>query len=134
MLKLWIQEGAKGEVRSASAPIKWQPLPPGVNPIYAVAISADGQYAAAGRANQIFVYHVPSKREIGRLTDPALQKESSSGLPGVAHLDLIQSLTFNPAGDVLASGGYRNVKLWRRPANVKRLELKGLESPADATT
>ena len=67
LLKLWIDQGAHGEVAVAS-PIQWQPLPPGVNPIYAVAISPDGQYAAAGRSNQIFLYHVPSRRAIGRLT------------------------------------------------------------------
>src|SRR6185503_1860336 len=59
LLKLWIDEGAKGEVRAAG-PIEWQPLPPGLNPIYAAALSPDGQFAACGRANQIFIYHVPT--------------------------------------------------------------------------
>ena len=72
LIKLWIDQGAKGEVTAASTEIAWQPLPPGINPIYAVAITPDGQYAAASRANQIFLYHVPSKRELGRLTDPSL--------------------------------------------------------------
>ncbi|MGH6644673.1 MAG: c-type cytochrome domain-containing protein, partial [Bradyrhizobium sp.] len=73
LIKVWIDQGAKGEVKSgASGPVVWQQLPAGVNPVYAVAITADGQNAAAGRANQIFLYHVPSKRELGRLTDPAL--------------------------------------------------------------
>ena len=43
-----------------------------MNPIYAVALTPDGQYAACGRANQIFVYHVPSGQLVTRLTDPAL--------------------------------------------------------------
>src|SRR6185436_16178424 len=55
LIKLWIDQGAKGEVKSALAHITWQPLPAGINPIYAVAITPDGQYAAAGRANQIFL-------------------------------------------------------------------------------
>ena len=78
LIKLWIDQGAKGEVKSASPMITWQPLPPGINPIYAVAITPDGQYAAAARANQIFLYHVPSKRELGRLTDPSLHRRRAS--------------------------------------------------------
>ncbi|MFM9118603.1 MAG: c-type cytochrome domain-containing protein, partial [Planctomycetota bacterium] len=127
LIKLWIDQGAKGQVLGTSAPIVWQSLPAGVNPIFAVAVSPDGQYAAASRANQIFLYHLPSKRELGRLTDPALLSGGVYKNPGVAHLDLVQSLDFNPAGDLLASGGYREVKLWRRTQNVKTGELAGLE-------
>lgn len=130
LIKLWVDQGATGEVKSAGGPITWQPLPPGVNPIFAVAITPDGQYAAAGRANQIFLYHVPSKRELGRLTDPALLQKGIYTQPGVADLDLIQSLAFSPDGELLASGGYRTIKLWRRPKNVKKLDLAALEGPA----
>lgn len=128
LIKLWIDQGAKGDVVGGGGPVAWQPLPPGVNPVYAVSITADGQYAAAGRANQIFIYHVPSKREIGRLTDPNLLKGGIYEKQGVAHLDLVQSLAFNPAGDLLASGGYRNVKLWRRGRDVRKAELSGLDA------
>ena len=108
-----------GQGRGQRRPIReiaWQPLPPGINPIYAVAITPDGQYAAASRANQIFLYHVPSKRELGRLTDPALLERGIYKQPGVADLDLVQSLKFSPDGTLLASGGFRTVKLWRKPA------------------
>src|SRR5947209_9237435 len=123
LLKLWIDQGAKGSLKAASGPIAWQPLPPGINPIYAVAMTPDGQYAGASRANQIFVYHVPSQRELGRLTDPALLERGIYKQPGVADLDLIQSLKFSPDGTVLASGGFRTVKLWRKPTAKKASEL-----------
>lgn len=131
LLKLWIDQGAKVGSGSSGGPIKWQSLPPGVNPIYATAISSDGQYAAAGRANQIFVFHVPSKREIGRLTDPELAKQLQAG-PGVAHLDLVQSLAFSPAGTLLASGGYRTAKVWRRPTDVKLMDYSGVQAASAA--
>jgi WD40 repeat protein len=92
-------------------------------------MSADGQWAAASRANQIFLYHVPTKREYGRLTDPALITSGIYKSPGVAHLDLVQSMKFSPDGQLLASGAYRTVKLWQRARDSRVKELSGFESP-----
>ncbi len=116
ILKLWIEQGAEGGPAEAVEEIAWQPLPPGMNPIFAVALSSDGQFAACSRANQIFIYHIPSGRLVDRLTDPHLIEAGIYEREGVAHLDLVQSLAFSPDGQTLASGGYRVVKLWRRPA------------------
>lgn len=113
LIKLWIDQGAKGEVRAAK-PIEWLPLPPGLNPIYSTALTQDGQYAAAGRANQIFLYHLPSGQAVGRLSDPALVAAGIYGKPGAAHRDMVHSLAFSPDGTLLASSGFREVKLWRR--------------------
>ncbi len=113
LIKLWIDQGAKGEVRAAK-PIEWLPLPPGLNPIYSVALTQDGQFAAAGRANQIFLYHLPSGQAVGRLTDPELVKAGIYGKPGAAHRDMVHSLAFSPNGSLLASTGFREVKLWSR--------------------
>ncbi len=129
LLKLWIDQGAKMGDASVAGPVQWQPLPPGVNPIYAIAVSQDGQYAAAGRANQIFMYHLPSKREMGRLTDPSLLETGMAKKAGVAHLDLVQSLAFSPDGRTLASGGYRNVKLWQRDDLSATAKLEGVAGP-----
>ena len=123
ILKAWIDEGATGTVSASISPTTWKTLPPGINPIYATAITRDSQFVAAGRANQIFIYHAPTGQLVTRLTDPALQERQPDGRPGIAHLDLVQSLAFNRDGDLLASGGFRTVKLWRRPRDVRRLEL-----------
>ncbi len=122
LIALWIDEGAKGEVKGAG-PIAWQPLPPGLNPIYSVALTSDGQFAAAGRADQIFIYHVPSSNLVTRLVDPAMAKIPGKG--SVAHRDMVHSLAFSPDGTLLASGDYRQVKLWRRPVNVQKEKLAG---------
>ena len=132
LLKLWIDQGATGQASQPSAPIKWQSLATTVNPIYAVAITADGQYAACGRANQIFVYQVSSGQLVARLTDPSLAASGLYQNQGVAHLDLVQSLAFSPDGNLLASGGYREVKLWRRPHDVRKAELAASAAAAQS--
>lgn len=128
LIRLWIQQGAQGEVRGRTA-VEWQPLPPGVNPIYAVTMTRDGQFIPCGRANQIFIYHVPTGQTICRLTDPNLIEAGLYDKPGVAHRDIVQSLAISPDGYTLASGGYRTVKLWRRPQNARLLELAITDKP-----
>ncbi|MEX2214027.1 MAG: c-type cytochrome domain-containing protein [Phycisphaeraceae bacterium] len=119
LIKLWINQGAKGDVVIKNIPLAWQPLPAGLNPVYAISMTDDGQYIAAGRANQVFIYHVPTKSLVTRLTDPALVKSGIYKQAGNAHRDLVQALQFSPDNTLLASAGYRIVKLWRKPANVK---------------
>lgn len=128
LLKLWIDQGATGVVRSALSPQNWRPLPRGLNPIQATVVSRDGQFAACGRANQIFIYHVPTGQLVTKLTDPELLAASDDNRPGIAHRDLVQSLAFNRAGNLLASGGFRTIKLWRRPRDVQRLAITTPES------
>jgi len=130
LIRLWIDQGGNGSALSGIiSPEDYRPLPPGNHPIYAVAVTPDGQFAACGRANQIFIYHVPTGQVITRLTDPELQASSKDQRPGAAHIDAVQSLAFSKQGDLLASGGFRTVKLWRYPRDVQRLTLK----PAAAT-
>ena len=125
LMKLWIDQGAKGQRTKSPASIQWQLLPSEVNAIYAVAISQYGDYVAAGRANQIFVYHIPTKALVARLTDPGLALHPAAAQGGMAHLDLVHSLAFSPDGHTLASGGYRTAKIWRRFTRVNQAALIG---------
>jgi WD40 repeat protein len=140
LIKLWIDQGAKGGASNApataaasapttsptTAPFQWHPLPAGLNPIYSVSISADGQLVACNRANQIFVYSLPRRQLVTRLTDPSLVGSVGHGQHGVAHRDLVQSLAFSPDGKTLASGSYREVKLWQRPDPAVRFTASGI--------
>ncbi len=108
MLKAWVDQGAKDSVMQARQ-VVWQPLPPGVNPIYTVAMTRDGRYAACARANQIFLYDIALRKMVTRV----------AGKDGVAHHPIVESLAFSPDGTRLASGSFREVKVWRKEkANV----------------
>jgi WD40 repeat protein len=124
VLKAWIDQGATGTVSVKTRPVQWHPLPPGLHPILALAVTGDGQFAACGRANQIFVYQVATGCVVAQLTDPKLSEKSSrSGYRGSAQRDFVQSLTFSPDGRLLASGEYRMVKLWQREPNLPQFAL-----------
>lgn len=123
-IQAWIDQGAKGSI-VAAAPLAWQPLPAGMTPIYAVALTRDGQFAACARGNQIFLYHLPAREKPMLLIDTALMAEKKNGPgPESAHRDLVHSLAFNPDGNLLASGGFREVKLWQRATQLPIVRLK----------
>lgn len=124
LLKLWIEQGAQGEVH-ANTTVNWLETPPKLDPIFAVALTKDGQFAACGRGNDITVYHVPSRQVLCSLVDPHLS--TATGFTHAAHRDLINSLAFDPNGTLLASAAYREVKVWRRPVQVQ----KTLFTPAE---
>ena len=115
LLKQWLDEGAHHQGK-AERVIAWEPLPTGFTPIYATAVSGDGQFAAEARSNQVSIRHLPTGSLVTRLTDPALIKAGLYAKPGVAHRDLVPALAFSPDGQLLATGSYREVKLWRRTA------------------
>ncbi|MEC9092761.1 MAG: c-type cytochrome domain-containing protein, partial [Planctomycetota bacterium] len=130
LLQLWIKQGAKSGSSSMTSKVEFARLPKGVNPVYAMSMSPDGQFLAAGRANQIFVYRVPSKQLISRTTDPELLKSSLYQQPGIAHLDLVQSLAFAPNNLAFISGGFRTVKVWKpKPPQVDTLPTGIAETP-----
>lgn len=113
LLRLWIKQGGGGEI-STDGSIAWRPLPPQLQPIFATAITPDGKFAACGRGKHLLVYHVPTQQLAAELRDEEVTTAQASA-SATAHVDVIRSLAFDEAGEWLASGGFRTVKLWRRP-------------------
>ncbi|MEO8494056.1 MAG: c-type cytochrome domain-containing protein [Planctomycetota bacterium] len=123
LVRLWIDQGASGGSAALLSPKAWRSLPSRISPVYSLDLTEDGQYLVASRANQLFLYHVPTGRMVTTLSDPALD-DSGAELPaGIAHRDLVQSVALNRDGNLLASGSFREVKLWRRPRDVQLLNL-----------
>ena len=122
LIRLWIDQGAQGEVHD-TATIHWQALPRGLDPVYAVALSDDGQFAAVGRGNHVSVYDIPTRRLLNDLADPGLAKDTAYGGDPVAHRDVVNAAAFSPDGRLLATAGYREIKLWRRATDVQRFTI-----------
>ncbi|HEV7279338.1 MAG TPA: c-type cytochrome domain-containing protein [Pirellulaceae bacterium] len=114
LLKAWIDQGAKKGDASTGGAVEWHALDPSYGPIFAADISADGRYAAAARGDRVLLFDLASKREIGRLADPALAESELYRGARVADLDAIQSLAFSRDGQRIATGGFRTVRIWKR--------------------
>ena len=105
ILKEWIDQGAKSSVMVERA-VVLQAFSASIDPIYCVAMTKDGRYVACGRSNHIYVYDMATRQFISQMSDPAEKN-------GAAHRALVQSLAFSPDGTRLASGSFREVKLWK---------------------
>ena len=105
LLKSWIDQGAKNSVQQERQ-VVWQSLAGNVHPIYSVALTKDGRYAVCGRSNNLFLYDLATRQFVAQIVDDT-QKT------GTAHRALVQSLAFSPDGTRLASGSFREVKIWR---------------------
>ena len=98
LLKRWIDQGAKAG-SSVARDLKWQQLPSHLRSIYTVSASADGRFVACSRGSELFVYQVSTGRELFRT---------------MAHKDEVQSLCFSLDGRTLFSGGFRELKVWKK--------------------
>jgi WD40 repeat protein len=132
-IKRWIAEGAQpGKMNPSAAAIGWQALPSTMKASFALAHGPQDRFVAVGRANSVAVYDLVTGTEVAQLGDPLIRTvKTPSLLPlydrDVAHFDVVSSLAFSPDGDVIASGGYREIKIWQRQRNsvASRIGLGG---------
>lgn len=108
LMKLWIQQGAKGTDGTAKEMIQWQPIPESIRSVYAMDVAADGSLVVVGRGNRVVLFDLQTNQELGSLVDPSLQ------MGDVADYDLIQSVAAAPYGQRIATGGYRAVRIWKK--------------------
>ena len=110
VLKSWIDEGAKGEgVADAKGPLPWRTQAAAAS-VNALAFSPDARLVAAARGNRVELFEMATGRVLSRLSDPALEQ-------AVADRDSVMSVAFG-ADDLLATGGFRTVRIWRRMPRV----------------
>ncbi|MGC1272929.1 MAG: c-type cytochrome domain-containing protein [Planctomycetaceae bacterium] len=118
LIRQWILEGAGKGQAPAGTVIAWRSLPPHLKSISSVDLSPESRFIAAARGNQVELYDLPLAVSAGRLIDPGLSSLGEAGTPlyphGAADRDLVHAVAFSPDGTMLATAGYRAVKLWRR--------------------
>ena len=130
LLKLWIDQGAKGEgVTMAKGPLPWRATPVGVAAVNAVAISPDSRLVAAARGNRVALCETTTGRVLAELSDPGLAG-GAAGKP-LADPDAVMSAAF-ASDDLLATGGFRTVRLWRRMPRVVKRDFGVLAETATA--
>ena len=112
LLKLWIDQGAKRDDSTAVAEISWRKVPASYAQVFALELSPNGRWLAAGRGNELSVYSVAAGREVQRLVDSSIAETH----PDSAHLDLVQSIAWSPDHQTMVSGGFRCIKIWQREA------------------
>jgi WD40 repeat protein len=123
ILRQWVLEGAKQGSKMTKAAIVWQPVPDTIQSSYSVALSPHSRYAAVSRANRIAIYDLATQEQVAQLSDPLLAEFQQEGksiyASDAAHQDFVHSLAFHPSETMLASGGYRVAKLWKRSDEVR---------------
>jgi WD40 repeat protein len=130
-IRQWIAEGAKAGTGAAKA-MNWQPISSALQGVYALDVSNNGRFIAAGRANFVTVYDLHQKETTQRLVDPEIISSASQGPMGAAHRDFVHAVAFHPgvSRPIIATSGYRNVKLWQRDQSAV---TAAFAVPAEAT-
>lgn len=95
---VWPKEMSAAATRPTTRPIELKALPEGYEPVLAMALSADGKRLAVGRGDRIFVFDT--------------EKEGKVVAEHRTPHELVYALAWDPQGKVLASGGYRKLRLW----------------------
>lgn len=113
ILKQWIVEGAKAGSTTAKA-MNWQPINSRLQGVYSLDIDPSGRFVAAGRANHVTVYDMARQDAPATLVDAAIVSSATKGPVGAAHHDFVHAIAFHPNEPIIATSGYRNVKLWGR--------------------
>jgi WD40 repeat protein len=111
ILRQWVAEGALGGSAAKAVAMNWQPINDQLKAVYSVDVDQSGRFVAAGRGGKVTVYDLAVNTNIARLDDAAIHP---AGGPAVAHRDYVHAIAFHPSGELLATSGFQEVKLWQR--------------------
>ncbi len=119
ILKQWILEGAAGGNSGKSVKMKWQAINNQLKAVFSVDIDPSGRFVAAGRGGLVTVYDLSAGNRQVSLADPELRDTDAEGkpladTPPATHRDYVHAIAFHPQGNLIATSGYREVKLWKR--------------------
>lgn len=115
IVRQWISEGAKVSTTSAKA-MNWQPINSRLQGVYSLDVDSTGRFIAAGRANRVTIYDMARQETPESLVDPGIVSSAAQGPSGSAHRDFVHAIAFHPSQPIVATSGYRNVKIWQRDA------------------
>jgi WD40 repeat protein len=139
VLKLWIDQGAKGPTMERLRSKVVVGLPPAlVTPVRAVAVAPDGKLIAASRGNQVHLFAKaagPADAKKGAakkddweysrsLLDPQLKTPDGKAAKA-AHISLVESMAFSPDGKTLATGSFQELTLWDAAKGTPRQRVTG---------
>lgn len=126
ILKRWIEEGARGpkeEMKIQRAVALTLPAAL-VKPVRALAMHPLAGILAVGRGNQVTLLDARTGELQATLLDDTL-KSSDGKTANAAHVSLVESLAFNPDGQILATGSFREVTLWDVGKRIIRVRISG---------
>lgn len=132
-VRKWIEEGAKGNDSSGMPAIVWSTVPEQLRPTYALDVTADGQWLAKANANRVTVLRWPDRwgaQDSFLLVDPGVQQTTGGNQPA-SHLDMVQAIAFSADGERIATGGFREIKIWARDRRVIPTDAFGIPLQAD---
>jgi WD40 repeat protein len=125
LIKMWVDQGAKPPTGLRVKPkVVLQAPPSAIHPVRGIAVSPDKSAVAASRGTRIDVYDAGSGAHIRSLIDPEVLGPDGKPLR-VAHMSLVESLTWSPDGRFLASGSYQTATIWDAQTGLVRRRLTG---------
>lgn len=78
-----------------------------------MAMSNEGRLTAAARGGRISLYNTSSAELLATLIDPSMVA-ADMPVADTSHRDPVASLAIAPSGDLVASGSFRTIKLWKK--------------------
>ena len=112
----WIKAGAHWDEKAfaklpAARDVSWRPLPASYRPIGALAVSPGGERLAIAKGADLRVMDLGSKNATNKVTLKASR-------------DALQSVSWHPDGQILATGGFRRVVIWDAKTGEKLKVIK----------